>query len=106
MKKQEEAEMLRTLEAAGRDHYGEPSSPDFYFHSSYPLGDLDQQQHWAPLTSIPVDQPNTLMTGPYGAPQYESPVEASYQSLSRSIRAAAAAIAQGQFDESIEIKSE
>ncbi|KAI9862536.1 MAG: hypothetical protein M1813_004388 [Trichoglossum hirsutum] len=105
-KKQVEAEILRSIESAGRRHYTEPSSPDFYFYSNYSVADIDHAPHWAQVNPIPIDQPNGVTGAAYGGAQYKTPSEASYASLSRSIAAATAAVAQGHFDGLAEVRPE
>ncbi|KAH0556101.1 hypothetical protein GP486_005961 [Trichoglossum hirsutum] len=104
-KKQAEAEMLRTLESAGRRSYTEPSSPDFYYYSNYSMPDIDHAPYWAQLNPVPIDQPNGVTGTAYGCAQYKTPSEACYASLSRSIAAATAAVAQG-FDRLVDTKPE
>ncbi|KAI9674692.1 MAG: hypothetical protein M1817_001595 [Caeruleum heppii] len=103
-RRQEEYEVLRSLETAGQPDHHEPSSPDVFFPPDFFAPDLgqqqqqQQQQQHLPATGFVGPQPNGFMDIEYRPTQYEFPAEASYASLSRSLAAAAAALAQGAYD--------
>ncbi|KAI9819877.1 MAG: hypothetical protein M1827_006446 [Pycnora praestabilis] len=98
-KKQEEYEVMQTIESAGRFNYTEPSTPSLFYPADYYSSDMDRTRQRSMIEDM--SAPTNYAGSIEGLPrhtQYESPSEASYASLARSLAAAEAAVAQGSFD--------